>query len=151
MLILNTTVNLDPKGKGGKLIQKHKFEFKARITQISIGVSSKNDWVIHSGCSNHMTGEESFLVEVKPFSKGYVTFRDSKRGRIKGIGNMVIPLLPCLNEVLVIEGLTTNLISISQICDQGFKVSSNKDECVATNKEHKEMIKGSRSKDNFYV
>lgn len=61
---------------------------------------------------------------------------------------MAKPELPCLNCVLLVEGLTTYLISISQLCDQGFKVIFNKGECVITTKEHEELIKGSRSKEN---
>lgn len=51
----------------------------------------------------------------------------------------------------MLEGLTTNLINISQLCDQGFKVSFNKGEYVVTNKDHEELIKGSRTKYNFYI
>lgn len=47
-----------------------------------------------------------------------------------------MPGLSFLNGVLLVEGLIANLISTSQLCDQGFKVSFNKGECVVTNKEH---------------
>lgn len=68
-----------------KKIWKHKFEVKDLIAQTFVGVSSKNDWFLDSGCSNHMTGEDSFLEEFKPFSQGRVTFGDGIKGRIMEI------------------------------------------------------------------
>lgn len=83
------------------------------------------------------------------FSQGHVTFGGGRKGSIKGIRNVVRPRLPCVNDLLLVEGLTTNLINISQLYNQGFKVSFNKGECVVTNKYHEEVIKGTRSKDNY--
>lgn len=64
-----------------------------------------------------MYGEESFLEEVKPFPKEYVTFVDGRKGRINGIGKVARPGLHCLKDVLLVGDLTTSLISISQLCD----------------------------------
>lgn len=36
---------------------------------------------------------------------------------------MVSPSLPCLNDVLLVEDLTANLICISQLCDQDLNVN----------------------------
>ncbi|XP_038896219.1 uncharacterized protein LOC120084497 [Benincasa hispida] len=41
--------------------------------------------------------------------------------------------LPKLNDVMLIKGLTINLISISKLCEQGLNVSFTKDKCVVTN------------------
>ena len=53
--------------------------------------------------------------------------------------------------MLLVKGLTANLISISQLCDQGFNVQFTKEECVVKNGENKEVMRGSRSKDNCYL
>lgn len=53
--------------------------------------------------------------------------------------------------MLSIEGLTSNLIDVSQLCDQGMNVSINKYECVISNKDQKVLMKGSRSKHNCYI
>lgn len=98
-----------------------------------------------------MTGEKSFLKELNSVSQGYVTFGGGRKGRINGIGKLARSGLPCLNGMLLVEGLTANLIRISQLCDPGFKVSLNKGECVITNKDHEEVIKVSRTKDNCYL
>ncbi|CAJ2656756.1 unnamed protein product [Trifolium pratense] len=72
-------------------------------------------------------------------------------GEIKGIGNLIDNGLPNLDNVLLVKGLTANLISISQLCDQGMKVNFTQSECLVTNKEGRLMMKGVRSKDNCYL
>ncbi|CAJ2644227.1 unnamed protein product [Trifolium pratense] len=72
-------------------------------------------------------------------------------GEIKGIGNLIDNGLPNLDNVLLVKGLTANLISISQLCDQGMKVNFTKSECLVTNEEGKLLMKGVMSKDNCYL
>ncbi|MCI19830.1 gag-pol polyprotein, partial [Trifolium medium] len=97
-----------------------------------------------------MTEEIAYLKEVKSYSNSYVTFGDGAKGKIKGIGKLTGPDLPSLDNVLLVEGLTANLISISQLCDQELNVSFNNSECMVTSKDQ-EVMKGSRSKDNCYL
>ena len=56
-----------------------------------------------------------------------------------------------MDRVLFVKGLTANLISISQLCDQGLKVNFTKSECLVTNEENAVVMKGTRSKDNCYL
>lgn len=60
-----------------------------------------------------MTGEKIYIKELTLYSNRYVIFGDGTRGRIKGIGKLVRSDLPCLDGVLLVEGLTANLIDIS--------------------------------------
>lgn len=73
-----------------------------------------------------MTGEKNYLEELKPYFKCYVTFDDEAIGKIKGICKLVYPGLPSLDDVLLVEELTTKLIIISQLCDEGLNASFNK-------------------------
>jgi len=66
---------------------------------------------------------------VKPYTSSYVTFGDGVKGKILGIGNLIKNGLPRLDNVLLVKGLTANMISISQLCDQGMKVNFSKPEC----------------------
>lgn len=61
----------------------------------------------------NMIAEKTYLEELEPYSNSYVNFGDGTRRKIKGIGKMVYPGLPCLDDVLLVEGLTTNLINVS--------------------------------------
>lgn len=98
-----------------------------------------------------MTGEKNYLEEKKPYFNSYVTFGDGARGKIKDICKLVYPGFPSLDNVLLVEGLAANLISISQPCDQGLNVSFNKSECIVFNKDQEALMKGSRFKDNCYL
>src|ERR1051325_5014563 len=101
--------------------------------------------------SRHMTGVKNILVDIRFHSTSYVTFGDGAKGEIKGVGKLDCPGIPNLENVLLVKGLTANLISISQLCDQGFKVNFKKSECIVTNKKGEVVMKGVRSKDNCYL
>ena len=69
-----------------------------------------------------MTGDRS-LFKVFESKKGdNVTFGDRSKSQIKGKGIISLPGLPDIANVLYVEGLGVNLLSISQICDQDFMV-----------------------------
>lgn len=44
--------------------------------------------------------------------------------------------------MLLVKGLTANLIRISQLCDQGLKVNFTKSECLVTNENGEVIVKG---------
>ncbi|MCH79439.1 gag-protease polyprotein [Trifolium medium] len=123
----------------------------ALIAHTSLGASSSEDWYFDSGCSKHMTGVGEYLKNVKPHSTSYVTFGDEAKGQILGSGCLVNNGLPKLDNVLLVRGLKANLISISQLCDQGMEVNFNKGECLVTDILGKVIMKDSRSKDNCYL
>ena len=52
-----------------------------------------------------------------------MTFGDTSVAHVRGRGKVSIPGYPDLERVLYVEGLKTNLISISQICDNKFRVN----------------------------
>ena len=94
---------------------------------------------------------KNLLNNVKPHTTSFVTFGDGAKGEIKGVGDLDCPGVPSLNEVLLVKGLTANLISISQLCDLGFKVNFSKSECLVINDKQEIVMKGVRSKDNCYL
>ncbi|RVX22856.1 Retrovirus-related Pol polyprotein from transposon RE1 [Vitis vinifera] len=50
--------------------------------------SKKDKWLLDSGCSRHMTGDESKFAFLTKRNGGYVTFGDNSKGRIIGQGNI---------------------------------------------------------------
>lgn len=109
-------------------VWKPKVTSTSFIAHTYLRVSSREDRYFYNGCSRHMIEEKNYLKELKPYSNSYVTFGDEARGKIKGIGRLVYPSLPSLNDVLLIEGSTANLISISQLYYHGLNVNFNKSE-----------------------
>ncbi|XP_058782378.1 uncharacterized protein LOC131656783 [Vicia villosa] len=83
---------------------------------------AKEDWYLDSGCSNHMTGRKNSLGDLKLEGNNYVTLGDGEIREVKGVGKTEGHGIPNLNNVLLVQGLAANLISISQLCDEGFNV-----------------------------
>lgn len=78
-------------------------------------------------------------------------FNDGANGKNIGKGKLEYRGIPYLKYVLLVYGLTVNLIRISQLSDQDLYVNFNRDECIVTGKNHAQLIKGSRSTNNFYM
>jgi hypothetical protein len=109
------------RSKHHKTVNKKQWAPKTKVTSLiahtSLRVSAKEDWYFDSGCSRHMTGNKNLLTELHPHAMSYVTFGDGAKGEIKGMGRLDCPGVPDLDDVLLVKGLTANLISISQLCD----------------------------------
>ena len=83
-----------------------------------------------SGCSRHMTRDESKFAFLTKRKRGYVTFGDNAKGRIIGQGNIGNDTSSLIESVLLVDGLKHNLLSISQLCDKGFKVIFEASHCI---------------------
>ena len=77
-----------------------------------------------------------------------VTFGDRSKSQIKGKGIISLPRLPDIANVLYVEGLRVNLLSISQICDQDFMVLFSKGKCLVMDESGKKLISSIRTLDN---
>ena len=105
---------------------------------------------LDSGCSRHMTEDRSLFKVFKSKIGGNVTFGDGSKSRIKEKGIISLPGLPDIANILYVEGLRVNLLSISQICDQDFMVLFSKGKCLVMNEFGKKLISGVRTLDNCY-
>src|SRR3954468_19678491 len=97
---------------------------------------AKEDWYLDSGCSNHMTGRKNPLVDFKLEGTSYVTLGDGEIREVKGVGKTEGQGVPNQNNVLLLQGLAANLISIIQLCEEGSYVRFTKEECIVTNGEN---------------
>ncbi|GKA52982.1 putative ribonuclease H-like domain-containing protein [Tanacetum coccineum] len=86
--------------------------------------------VIDSGCSRHMTGNMSYLIDYEEIDGGYVAFGGNpKGGKITGKGTIKTGNLDFENVYFVRE-LKFNLFSVSQMCDKKNSVLFNDTECI---------------------
>lgn len=51
-----------------------------------------------------------------------MTFRDNSKGKYEGIGTISNNSNYNIENVLFVKGLKHNLLSVSQLCDRGFRV-----------------------------
>ncbi|KAH9292915.1 hypothetical protein KI387_041899, partial [Taxus chinensis] len=79
----------------------------------------ENVWLIYSGASKHMIGNKNLFhtLSDRP-TVDQITIIDNQEYIAAGIGDVIIPLgrLRCtLTKVLYVPGLTSNLLSMSQL------------------------------------
>ena len=92
------------------LSSKHKVCFMMKST---FKVMNMCLWYLDSSCSRYMTGDRSLFKVFKSKKGGNVTFDDKRKSQIKGMGIIFLPGLPDIANVLYVEGLKVNLLSIS--------------------------------------
>ncbi|KAM7466521.1 hypothetical protein LguiB_014083 [Lonicera macranthoides] len=112
---------------------------------------NSSQWYLDSGCSRHMSGDRNIFTSLKNYQGGSVTFGDGKVAKIVGRGTVESPGLPKLDNVLLVEGLKANLLSISQFCDTNHTVLFSKENCKILNGEGQCILTGNRTMDNCYA
>ncbi|GJW02384.1 ribonuclease H-like domain-containing protein [Tanacetum coccineum] len=97
--------------------------------------------VIDSGCSRHMTGNNSYLLDYEEIDGGFVSFRgDPKGGRITGKGKISTGKLD-FEDVYFVKELKFNLVNVSQMCDKKNNVLFTDTECVVLSPDFKLLDK----------
>ncbi|XP_024976198.1 uncharacterized protein LOC112514096 [Cynara cardunculus var. scolymus] len=113
------------------------------------GLGHRQIWYLDSGCSRHMIGNKSLLINYVSEPGPAVTFGDNSRGTTKGYGVLSNGSVT-FNRVAYVDGLKHNLLSISQLCDLNFIVKFEENQCTILDSSGKKVLTGIR-KDNVYV
>ena len=84
--------------------------------------SSGSSWVLDSGCTNHMTRERSMFssYSLMTHSNENVVFGDNSKGDVIGLYKVAITLEHSITNVLHVDSLSYNLLSISQLYEMGY-------------------------------
>ena len=114
---------------------------------------TKDPWYIDSGCSKHMTGDKDKFLSISRSKTGNVTFGNDEWGKIKG--KWMVSLSNGKGktwDVLLVDGLKHNLLSVSQMCDRGCEVVFTSKDCkIKSVKWGQVVAKGIRTDNNVYV
>ncbi|WVZ93262.1 hypothetical protein U9M48_039257 [Paspalum notatum var. saurae] len=95
-------------------------------------------WIMDSGCSRHMTGHRKWFSSLNPIStKEYITFGDNGQGKVIGVGSVSLSAKLSLREVAFVQNLGFNLVSVSQLFNEGFEVRFKKGACCVLDAEEK--------------
>ncbi|GKB11455.1 ribonuclease H-like domain-containing protein [Tanacetum coccineum] len=102
-----------------------------RVNQANAGKEQHDDTrIIDSGCSRHMTGDITNLLDFMEFDGGYVTFRGGAHGdKISGKGTLKTDSLD-FEDVYFVNELKFDLFSVSQMCDKKNYVLFTDTECL---------------------
>ena len=109
-------------------IWKKKEDLKCGIV---LYIQTRNDpWYIDSGCSKHMTSDKNKFMSLKEGKTGNVTFGNDTPGKIRGKGMVSLSNgQGKAQDVLLVEGLKHNILSVSQVCDRGCEVVFTSKDC----------------------
>nr|GEU70124.1 ribonuclease H-like domain-containing protein [Tanacetum cinerariifolium] len=137
------------KGKKGKWVWRPKcptLDHDFRTTSASMilkwfdyndALGRSKSGVIESGCSQHMTGNMSYLSDFEELNGGYVSFGGNpKGGKISGKGKIKTGKLD-FEDVYFVKELKFNLFSVSQMCDKKNKVLFTDTECLVLSPDFK--------------
>nr|GEZ73669.1 integrase, catalytic region, zinc finger, CCHC-type, peptidase aspartic, catalytic [Tanacetum cinerariifolium] len=105
-------------------------------------------WYLDSGCSKHMTGDRSQLVNFVQKFIGTVKFRNDHVAKIMGYGDYQIGNVT-ISRVYYVEGLGHNLFSVRQFCDSDLEVAFRQHTCFIRNLDGVDLLTGSRG-NNLY-
>jgi hypothetical protein len=90
----------------------------------------KRGWYVDSGCSKHMTGDRDNFLTLRKERYGSVSFGNDDSSKIIGKGTVRIGNKNEKAEnVLLVEDMKHNFLSVSQMCDQGHKVTFDSQKC----------------------
>nr|GEU89185.1 reverse transcriptase domain-containing protein [Tanacetum cinerariifolium] len=105
--------------------------------------------VLASGCSKHMTGNGSRLMNFLKKFIGIVRFGNDHFGAIMGYGDYVIGG-SVISSVNYVEGLRHKLFFVGKFYDLDLKVAFRKHSCYVRTKDGVDLLKGSRGS-NLYA
>ncbi|GJY73273.1 retrovirus-related pol polyprotein from transposon TNT 1-94 [Tanacetum coccineum] len=106
-------------------------------------------WYLDSGCSNHMTGNRSQLINFVHKFLGTVRFGNDQIAKIIGYGDYQMGNVT-ISRIYYVEGLGHNLFSVGQFCDSDLEVAFRKHTCYIRDLEGVDLLKGSRGS-NLYT
>ena len=115
---------------------------------------SKDEWLMDSGCSFHITPDKSFLFDLEEFKGGKVLMANNTHNNIHGIGKIRIlnsdGSMVILTGVRYIPGMSRNLISYGMLETSGCRYEG-KDLRVNFYKDDKKVISGKYHQGLYYL
>ena len=109
--------------------------------------------MLDSGCTQHMTGYVKMFTSLdeEVGDHEHVTFGDNSKEKVVGLGKVAISKDLSVSNVLLVESVSFNSLSIAQLCDLGLICTFSDSGVVVTSKEEKSLIfKGFRH-GNIYL
>ncbi|MCO5560594.1 hypothetical protein L7F22_014209 [Adiantum nelumboides] len=98
-------------------------------------------WYFDSGASRHITSRKDLFCSLDAAPAGKkVTCANNASYPIKGVGKILITILDgsdlCLPDVLYVPRIKKNLLSVSSLAKNGFRVIFEDDRCIVRDREN---------------
>src|SRR4051812_41839986 len=97
-----------------------------------------------------MTGIRSIFKDLVLKSAGEVKFGGDQKGKIIGYGTICMGNSPSISNVLLVDGLAHNLLSISQLSDNGYDIIFNQKSCKVVSQKDGSILFIGKRKNKIY-
>ena len=98
-----------------------------------------------------MTGDLIKFTSLKLKAEGHVIYGDNNRGRILGRGTIGAGSSTTIENVLYVKGLRHSLLSISQLCDKGYKLNFKSNGCTISHDSSGKVLFTGKKVNNIYL
>nr|GFC74363.1 integrase, catalytic region, zinc finger, CCHC-type, peptidase aspartic, catalytic [Tanacetum cinerariifolium] len=127
-------------------LEDHLRNVKSSLNKASVADSRSTSsvvqivlWYLDSGCSKHMIGDRSQLINFVQKFLGTVKFRNDHVAKIMGYGDYQIGNV-MISRFYYVEGLGHNLFSVRQFCDSDLEVAFRQHTCFIRNLEGVDLL-----------
>ncbi|GKD71398.1 retrovirus-related pol polyprotein from transposon TNT 1-94, partial [Tanacetum coccineum] len=141
-----STCKSQPTGnkKNDKISQTPSSNMKNKVEVVQIIL-----WYLDSGCSKHITGNRSQLMNFVSKFLETIQFGNDQVAKIMGYGDYQLGNV-IISRVYYVEGPGHNLFSVGQFCDADLEVAFRKNTCFIQNLDGVDLFLGSRDT-NLYT
>jgi hypothetical protein len=96
----------------------------------SDNATQKSGGYVDNDCSKHMIGDKNVFLTLKKERDGSVSFENDNSTKIIGRGTIKLGSKDAkARNFLLVEDMKPNLLSVSQVCDQGHKLLFESKKC----------------------
>ena len=115
--------------------------------------NNKDTWFIDSSCSTHMNGDRNKFVSLKEKKDGTISFGNDGSSNVIGSSTVTLRSKDVIaKNVLFVENMNHNLLSVGQMCDQGHTMLFNSTKCeIRKGRYDKIVAKANRAPNDIYV
>jgi hypothetical protein len=115
--------------------------------------NNENQWYVGSGCSSHMTCDKRKFLTLKEVKRDSMTFGSDVTARIDRKGTLSLNNEKTkIENVLYVDGVKHNLLSVSQMCDQGHNLTFNYQGCEIRKEGSGRLVASAyRTSNNVYI
>jgi hypothetical protein len=123
-----------------------------RIELTAEECKEEDEWYTDNGCSSHMTEDQDKFISLKR-KGGNVAFGDDSSTKILREGVVELGRKNVkVKNLLLVEELNHNLLSVSKMCDQGYTLMFDSQKCkIRENKSRRLVATATRRPNNIYI
>ncbi|KAK2388142.1 hypothetical protein QL285_061854 [Trifolium repens] len=112
------------------------------------------EWYFDSGCSNHMTGNRSILIDFDKCLNTKIKLANNESIKAEGMGNVIVEMSngkkAVIEKVLYVPGMQCNLMSVGKLISKGFKVVIEDETLQLFDSKKRLILKTAQNKNRTY-